>query len=120
MAHTVKKLAKLSGVSVRALHFYDEIGLLKPAFVGENGYRYYEEEQLLMLQQILFFRELGFPLSDIQKIIKSGDFDKIETLKAHRAVLVRNATRTQELIHTIDRTLAKLRGEQNMGDEEMY
>ena len=62
MSYTVNKLAKLSGVSVRALHFYDEIGLLKPAFYGENNYRYYEEEQLLLLQQILFFREMGFSL----------------------------------------------------------
>jgi DNA-binding transcriptional MerR regulator len=56
MAYTVKELARLSGVSVRTLHFYDEIGLLKPARVGENQYRYYEQDQLLMLQQILFFR----------------------------------------------------------------
>jgi len=57
--HTVKQVAKLSGVSVRALRFYDEIGLLKPAFYGDNGYRYYEKEQLLSLQQILFYREQG-------------------------------------------------------------
>ena len=55
MAYTVQKLALLSGVSIRTLHHYDEIGLLKPAYVGGNGYRYYEEEQLLLLQQILFF-----------------------------------------------------------------
>jgi hypothetical protein len=57
--HTVKQVAKLSGVSVRALHHYDEIGLLKPASVGANGYRYYGREELLRLQQILFHRELG-------------------------------------------------------------
>jgi DNA-binding transcriptional MerR regulator len=59
MQYTVNKLAKLSGVSPRTLRFYDEIDLLKPSFYGDNQYRYYEEEQLLMLQQILFFRELG-------------------------------------------------------------
>jgi DNA-binding transcriptional MerR regulator len=59
MAYTVKKLAAISGVSVRTLHFYDEAGLLKPAYYGANGYRFYEEPQLLMLQQIRFFRELG-------------------------------------------------------------
>ena len=80
MPYTVNKLARLSGVSSRTLRFYDEIGLLKPAFYGENQYRYYEEEQLLMLQQILFFRELGFPLSDIQRIIECDDFNKIESL----------------------------------------
>ena len=67
MAYTVKELAQLSGVSVRTLHFYDEIGLLKPARVGENQYRYYEEEQLLALQQILFFRELGFELKKVAR-----------------------------------------------------
>ncbi len=67
MSYTVKKLSKLSGISIRTLRFYDRIGLLRPAFYGENNYRYYEEEQILMLQQILFYRELGFPLSDIQR-----------------------------------------------------
>ena len=76
MTYTVNQLAKLSGVSVRTLHFYDEIGLLKPAYYGENNYRYYEEEQLLILQQILFFREMGCPLNDIQRILSSNDFDK--------------------------------------------
>jgi DNA-binding transcriptional MerR regulator len=68
MAYTVNKLAKLSGVSVRTLHFYDEVGLLKPAYYGDNHYRYYEEEQLLILQQILFYRELGLSLNEIQAL----------------------------------------------------
>ena len=59
-AYSVKQVARLSGVSVRTLHFYDEAGLLKPAYHTANGYRFYEEPQLLMLQQILFYRELGF------------------------------------------------------------
>jgi len=63
VAYTVKQVAALSGVSVRTLHFYDETGLLAPAHQGMNGYRYYEEPQLLKLQQILFYRELGFELS---------------------------------------------------------
>lgn len=66
MAYTVKELAQISGVSVRTLHWYDEVGLLKPAYHGSNGYRYYEEEQLLILQQILFFRGLGFELKQIE------------------------------------------------------
>ncbi|WP_371218700.1 MerR family transcriptional regulator [Orientia tsutsugamushi] len=64
MAYTVKELAKISGVSVRTLHWYDEIGLLKPFSKRANNYRY-EEQQLLRLQQILFFKELGFALNDI-------------------------------------------------------
>src|ERR1051325_8194832 len=103
MAYTVKKLAKLSGVSVRTLHFYDEIGLLKPAYYGDNGYRYYEEEQLLQLQQVLFFRELGFELSEIQKILASKDFDRISALERHKKILQTNITKTKTLIGTIEK-----------------
>jgi len=72
MGYTVKKVAAMSGVSVRALHFYDEAGLLKPAYLGANGYRYYEEAQLLTLQQILFYRKLGFELKQIKGRSRTG------------------------------------------------
>jgi len=120
MSYTVKKLAKLSGVSSRTLRFYDEIGLLKPAYYGDNQYRYYEEEQLLMLQQILFFRELGFPLTDIKQIISSHDFDKIEALTTHKSILQSSLERTETLIKTIDKTISHLRGNLIMRDAEMY
>src|SRR3990167_1934164 len=120
MAYTVNKLAKLSGVSARTLHFYDEIGLLKPAYYGENNYRYYKEEQLLMLQQILFYRELGMPLSDIQRIISSDDFNKIEALQSHKKVLKQGLDRSQLMIKTIDKTISHLRGKDKMKDEELY
>src|SRR3954451_7556771 len=84
MAYTVKMLAKTSGVSVRTLHFYDEIGLLKPAFVGANGYRFYEEAQLLKLQQILFYRELGFELKQIKDVVGRKGFEIVQALHAHR------------------------------------
>ena len=120
MAYTVKKLAKLSGISIRTLRFYDEIGLLKPAYYGENKYRYYEKAQLLMLQQILFFRELGFSLSDIERIIKSSDFDKVESLNSHRKILEKNLDRTKTLIKTIDKTISHLRGKKLMRNEELF
>ena len=120
MTYTVNQLTKLSGVSVRTLHFYDEIGLLKPAYYGENNYRYYEEEQLLLLQQILFFRELGFSLNNIQRILNSNDFDKIETLYSHKKVLEKNLDQTKNLIKTIDKTIAHLRGKEKMNAEELY
>ena len=75
MTYSVKQLARLSGVTVRTLHFYDEIGLLEPAFVGANGYRFYQEKQVLTLQQILFFRELGFGLKEIERLLGRGKFD---------------------------------------------
>ncbi len=105
MAYTVKELAKISGVSVRTLHWYDEIGLLKPAYHGANSYRYYEEVQLLLLQQILFFRELGFNLNDIQNLLSQNDFDNIKALYAHRKVLEKDIARKNSLIATIDKTI---------------
>ncbi len=120
MAYTVNKLAKLSGVSVRTLHFYDEIGLLKPAYYGDNNYRYYEEAQLLMLQQILFFREIGLQLSDIRRIISSSDFDKLKTLESHRKILEKNLDQTKKLIETVDKTIAHLRGKQPIKLEEIF
>lgn len=120
MSYTVKKLAKLSGLSIRTLRFYDTIGLLKSAYYGDNHYRYYEEEQILMLQQILFYRELGFPLNDIQRIISSDDFNKIDALSSHKQILTQNLDRTRKLINTIDQTIEHLRGKITMRDEELF
>lgn len=120
MAYTVKQLAKISGVSVRTLHWYDEIGLLKPAYQGANGYRYYEERQCLRLQQILFFRELGFPLNDIQKLLMQGDFDHIKALEAHKQILESDINRKNQLTATIDKTIQHLRGKYKMSSEELY
>jgi DNA-binding transcriptional MerR regulator len=120
MSYTVNKLAKLSGVSIRTLRFYDAIGLLKPAFYGTNNYRYYDEEQILILQQILFYREIGFPLSDIQRIINSDDFNKIDALISHKHILAQSLDRTKKLIQTIDQTIAHLRGERIMRNEELF
>lgn len=120
MTYTVKTLAKLSGISIRTLRFYDEIGLLKPAYYGDNNYRYYEEEQLLMLQQILFYRELGFALNDTKRIISSDDFNKIDALVSHKQVLAQNLDRANKMIKTIDRTIAHLRGKITMRDEDLF
>ncbi|MFI4964460.1 MAG: MerR family transcriptional regulator [Caulobacterales bacterium] len=118
--HTVKQVARLSGVSVRTLHHYDEIGLLKPASVGANGYRYYGREELLRLQQILFRRELGFSLEEIGRALDAGGFDKVAALKAHRAKLEAETKRYRQLIRTIDDTLAALEGDAKMEDKAMY
>ena len=120
MAYSVKQLATLSGVSARTLRFYDEIDLLKPAYHSDKGYRYYEEEQLLLLQQILFFRDLGFKLNAIKSILDSSDFDKLNTLRSHRSVLKNNLSKTQALLTTIDKTIAHLEGETKMTEEELY
>ena len=118
--HTVKQVAKLSGVSVRTLHHYDEVGLLKPACVGANGYRYYGREELLRLQQILFHRELGFSLEEIARVLDAKDFDRVAALKAHRLKLEAETRRYRQLVRTIDHTLAALEGEAKMEDKAMY
>ena len=120
MAYTVQKLASLSGVSIRTLHHYDEIGLLKPAYIGGNGYRYYEQEQLLLLQQILFFRNLGFELKKIREIVKKNDFDRIAALHSHRKMLMKELEKTRELIETIDNTLKHLQGRKKMKDNQFF
>src|SRR3954454_8659719 len=120
MAYTVKQVAAMSGVSVRTLHFYDEMALLKPAYTKENGYRIYEEPQLLMLQQILFYRELGFELKRINEILSQRKFEKIAALKSHRQVLEKNVTRTRTLIETVDKTISHLRGKKKMKSEELF
>jgi DNA-binding transcriptional MerR regulator/quercetin dioxygenase-like cupin family protein len=120
MPYTVKQLARLSGISVRTLHFYDETGLLKPAFHGTNGYRFYEEPQLLMLQQILFYRELGFDLKQIKQIVSRPDFDKLAALQSHRDVLEEALTRTRTLLQTIDSTMTHLLGTKQMDNDELF
>src|SRR5438874_5926852 len=120
MAYTVKQVAAMSGVSVRTLHFYDETALLKPAYSRANGYRIYEEPQLLMLQQILFYRELGFELKRIKEILSQPKFEKVSALKSHRQVLEKNATRTRTLIETIDKTISHLKGQKKMTSKEMF
>jgi DNA-binding transcriptional MerR regulator len=120
MAYTVKQVAAMSGVSVRTLHFYDETGLLKPAYHGANGYRFYEEPQLLTLQQILFYRELGFELKQIEQILNRADFEKVAALQSHREVLEKNLARARTLIETIDKTIEHLKGTKKMKDEEMF
>jgi DNA-binding transcriptional MerR regulator len=120
MAYTVGKVAAMSGVSVRTLHFYDETGLLKPAYLGANGYRFYEEPQLLILQQILFYRELGFELKQIKTILRRRGFQKIAALQSHRKVLEQNINRTRRLIETIDKTIKHLKGTRKMQSEEIF
>lgn len=118
--YTVSELARMSGISVRTLHHYDQIGLLKPANVGENGYRYYGRVQMLRLQQILFHRELGLGLHEIRLALDAPDFDLKGALRSHRARLMTEARRYRALVKTLDATLAALEGKTEMTDKAMY
>lgn len=117
---TVKQLAAISGVTVRTLHHYDEIGLLKPAIVGANGYRYYGRKELMRLQRILFHRELGVSLADIAALLDIEGDDQIAVLLRHREKLVAEQARYGDLIATIDRTVAELKGETVMANTDLY
>ena len=103
--HTVKQVAKLAGVSVRTLHHYDEIGLLEPSSHSTAGYRLYAEWDLERLQQVLFFKELGFDLKQIKRILSDPDFDRAAALVDHRSLLVERQERVGRLIRSVDRTL---------------
>lgn len=99
----IKEFAELSGVSVRTLHYYDEIGLLKPSAVDEqNGYRFYDERCLERMQEILFYRELDFPLRDIQIILTSPNYDKQAALKEQKCLLTLKKERLERLISALD------------------
>lgn len=117
---TVKQLSSLAGVTPRTLHHYDQIGLLKPSQVGENGYRYYGEQAALRLQQILFYRELGLPLEDIKKIMGRRDFDVLAALESHKTEIARRIKRLEMLVSTVDNTIAYLKGQKLMDNKQIF
>jgi DNA-binding transcriptional MerR regulator/quercetin dioxygenase-like cupin family protein len=120
MGYTVKQVATMSGVSERTLRFYDATGLLKPAYRAANGYRFYEEPQLLILQQILFYRELGLELRQIRQLLGRADFQRLDALRSHRAALGERVARTRRLLETIDHTIDHLEGRKPMKDEQIF
>lgn len=111
----------MARVSVRTLHYYDQLGLLKPAQRSEKGYRIYTREQLLKLQQILFYREMDIPLKEIGQIINNPDFDTLKALKFHKEQIAKQTNRLQQLLLTIDRTIENLKSKEKMiSDKELY
>ena len=103
MKMQIKEFAELTGVSVRTLHYYDEIGLLKPSEVdAQNGYRFYDEESLERMREILFYRELDFSLKTIAEILSSPDYDKQQALSRQRKLLLSKKERLEQLIAAID------------------
>ncbi|KIN81932.1 MerR family transcriptional regulator [Clostridium botulinum] len=102
---TVKQVSDLTGISVRALHYYDEIGLLKPSEITEAGYRFYDDDALKTLQQILFFKELDISLKDVKEIMSSPYFDKMQALKNQKKLLLLKRKRLNGLIKLINKTL---------------
>lgn len=112
---TISQVAELTGISIRTLQYYDEIGLLKPSELTQSGYRLYDDEALQKLQQILFFKELGFQLKEINTILQEPDFDKISAFKQQKELLLLKRNRIDKLVQLLSR-LEK--GEQCMSFKE--
>ncbi len=120
--HTVHQLADLAGVSVRTLHHYDQIGLLRPTARTNAGYRLYAGADLLRLQQILFFKEMDLPLGEIKAILDDPGFDAVQALRSHRRMLEQRRERLALLLNTIDKTILSLTEETMtpLTDKELY
>lgn len=119
-AYKVKQVAQMSGISVRTLHHYDQIGLLCPAYIGDNGYRFYTRDELVRLQQILFFKEMGMSLTDIGLALEKSPKERAKLLAAHRAEMRARAKRQLQLIDTIDKAIAELNGDEQMEVADLY
>ena len=120
MEYSIKELSELAGVSARTLRYYDEIDLLKPSRVNEAGYRYYGESEIAVLQQILFYRERGFELKTIQRIIYDENFDMLNAMEEHLLALEKQKADTEALILTVKKTIQSIKGECVMSDKEKF
>jgi DNA-binding transcriptional MerR regulator len=118
MAWTVGEAAAVAKVSVRTLHYYDEIGLLSPSARNEAGYRLYEAGDLERLHQVMLFRELGFSLAGIRRIMLDPTFDRRDALRAQRGLLAERAARTQAMLVAIDMALEAAERGTTMSDQE--
>lgn len=119
MAYSIAHVARMSGITSRTLRHYDEVGLLSPAFTGTGGYRYYEERQLLRLQEILVLRELGLGLEEIRDVL-DGDTDRVRALRAHHARLTAERDRFDRLARTVQHTIDTLEGGKTVDAQELF
>ncbi|MGY3779017.1 MerR family transcriptional regulator [Isobaculum melis] len=120
MEYTVQKLAQLAGISSRTLRYYDEIDLLKPARINSSGYRIYGQLEVNLLQQILFYRAMDVQLDKIKKILSNPHFDSQQTLVAHHQQLLERKVQLEQLILTVEKTIAAEKGEGSMTDQEKF
>lgn len=117
--YKVQEVAKIAGVSVRTLHHYDSIGLLKPSNIGSNRYRYYNDADLRLLQHILFFKEIGFSLKKIQEIVAEG-FDTTYALTTHIDLLRKKKERIESLISSAEQTLLENAGAEPLANADRF
>ena len=117
--YNINTLAKLAGVSSRTLRHYDQIGLLKPIKRSEAGYRLYNRQCILRLQQILFFKELGFSLDETKEFLDTPGFDYLEALEAHRKKLLGKSEHFKKLAALAQNTILNLKREKHMKPNEL-
>ena len=120
MEYTVQQLAKLSGVSKRTLHYYDEIDLLKPKTIRSNGYRIYGSEEVTRLQQILFFKSFGLSLTEIQTIMAQDKAAIYQALQSQQFKLIQQKISLEQQIQALSNTLQEYQGEITMTDQEKF
>ncbi len=120
MEYTIRELADLSGVTTRTLRWYDQIGLLKPGRVAENGYRYYGTAQVDRLQDILYYRALGVELARIQECLDDPSFDRLSALRSHLSALEQERKRLEALIRSVQKTILTQERKGVMNDQEKF
>jgi MerR family transcriptional regulator, thiopeptide resistance regulator len=120
MAFKVGEVSRLAGVSVRTLHHYDEIGLLRPTERSESGHRVYTPRDLELLQEVLFYKELGFSLEDVRAFVSEPGLERRQTLLLQRDLIAENARRMNAILHLIDKTLASMEKGTAMSTDEMF
>ena len=120
MEYTIGKLARLSGLTTRTLRYYDQIDLLKPSKIAENGYRIYTEKDVDRLQQVLFFRVLKVSPETIRGILDFPDYDALTVLETHKVTLTERKEQLEEIIANVGKTIAKMKGEYQMTDHEKF
>lgn len=118
MSYSIGELSKLAGISTRTLRHYDAIDLLKPAYVEENGYRVYSEDEVKMLQQIMFYREFGITLEEIHAIVNSSEFDRLKALETHYQHLKSEKERISQLMNTVENTIKIYKEDLTMSKKE--
>lgn len=118
--YSIKEVALLAGVSVRTLHYYDEVNLLNPLVNQDNKYRVYDDKDIEKLQQILFFKEIGFKIVDIKKILNSPDFDRVDALKSQRDLIYKKVERYMNIISTVEETISSLEKGGHMENKNLF
>ena len=120
MEYTIQKLAHLAGISTRTLRYYDQIGLLSPARTNESGYRIYGAKEVDVLQQILFYKEMGLELAHIKEAIQDAEFDSLAALHSHLEKLIEKRRQIDLLIENVKKTIGKEEGKNKMSDQEKF